>query len=253
MEGRAVSECSELIATMRIHMMNMDELQAQFSGAIAANRRCVRGLPKWMQGLVPRVTTMTISVMLSSKDLENHISSVLDRADDLIESGVRVNVNRCFSRQVTFVIPRKQGSGRLNVKVFIGGRLHITGCREPSDLDTVMRIVKPDDVHVVSVKICMINATLKASHGLHLIRLRDVLRTSPAVRSCTFDPDVYSGVNATADGWSLIAFSSGSMMFVGCRSFDAFIDGFSRLARLLVDHRSEVFLCASNEIDDADA
>jgi TATA-box binding protein (TBP) (component of TFIID and TFIIIB) len=130
---------------------------------------------------------------------------------------------RNFSNQLALV------HGRMAIKLFKNGSIHVTGCRSvvafaaaADDLCTMLRVFSDTPHRLNTAEIHMINATYSVDRSLPLATLRSACLDA-GIGSASYEPDIYAALRvkiplpASEHKATAIAFKTGCIMLSGAR------------------------------------
>lgn len=191
-----------------------------------------------------RVTTMTVVGKLNADNatMERIVHKVRKAIDTHGEyDGMTMPEGTSasgFDNQVTVKC------GRMSVKLFTNGTIHVTGCKAPiyfmdvvdRMVTTFQNLVENQDVYVVSAKTSLINLTFHACRILPLAILQHVLNEEEGV-AASYNVSEYAGLKAEfkthSGAITSLVFNKGNVMLTGGKSPLDVASVYERLCRAI--------------------
>jgi TATA-box binding protein (TBP) (component of TFIID and TFIIIB) len=189
--------------------------------------------------VVESVPGLSVSVITVCANLNSRIN--IPKKDS-----EKKGFNNCFITKIEY-----NESTNISVKIFVNGKLQITGCKTIETAHAVPQIMhdtllsyypqcieNKETYNVSDVKIGMINSNFKVGHKLNLPEVQQKLVQSiknGLYQYSSYQPDKYCAINLKCHkGVSVFIFSSGSVNITGAKNAVDLKEAYEKINCLLV-------------------
>lgn len=201
--------------------MDATRLDAEFAAALQVMRNFTVGE---LSCSIPRITTATIVCSLSGVD-NIDLEDVRNNPRLIIRTvKSKKKTYRAFSNSTTVIFDRTKA-----IKVFVNGRLHITGCSEIGHaINLATQLAQAmgwTDTRVHEVKILTLNVTLAVQPRRNIsLKAFHAFLSSNGVLQARYNPDIYQGLVLKVPSpdehrqVTVLLFYTGTMIITGARA-----------------------------------